>query len=609
MNKMTTQTKNILKMAGVLFIGLLLGWLFFGGNEKPQSNHDTDKVNEVIWTCSMHPQIRMHESGKCPICGMDLIPLDSNQSEVDVNAIQMTEDAIKLANIQTMVVGNDKANKELRLNGKVQIDERKVYTQSAHIPGRIESLKINFTGEKVNKGQVLAMVYSPELVTAQEELLQAFSINESQPELFEAAKQKLNNWKIGENSINKILSSGKIIQQFPITADVSGIVTAKKVELGNYVGMGVPIYEITDLSSLWILFDVYESDMPWVKVGDKISYTIQSIPGETFEGKISFLDPFINPQTRVATARIEIKNIENNLKPEMFVSGIIKNNVSKSTFNEIVIPKSAVMWTGERSVIYIQIIEENGVSFKLREVTLGPSLGDSYVIKSGLETGEEIVVNGTFTVDAASQLAGKPSMMNLEGGKKMAEHENMDMSGTKTENGKKPASIINNESKNKVDYSTMDQRIVTSKEFQSQLKIVFMDYNQMKDALVKDDFKTSNLAALSLLKNIDKINMKLLVSTDAHKQWMALEPNIKLGATKISNSKTIEEERKYFIQLSMNMMRAVKIFGVNLKIYEQFCPMANENGGAYWLSMSKEILNPYFGEAMLTCGSTKQIIE
>lgn len=609
MNKMTTQTKNILKMAGVLFIGLLLGWLFFGGNEKPQSNHDTDKVNEVIWTCSMHPQIRMHESGKCPICGMDLIPLDSNQSEVDVNAIQMTEDAIKLANIQTMVVGNDKANKELRLNGKVQIDERKVYTQSAHIPGRIESLKINFTGEKVNKGQVLAMVYSPELVTAQEELLQAFSINESQPELFEAAKQKLNNWKIGENSINKILSSGKIIQQFPITADVSGIVTAKKVELGNYVGMGVPIYEITDLSSLWILFDVYESDMPWVKVGDKISYTIQSIPGETFEGKISFLDPFINPQTRVATARIEIKNIENNLKPEMFVSGIIKNNVSKSAFNEIVIPKSAVMWTGERSVIYIQIIEENGVSFKLREVTLGPSLGDSYVIKSGLETGEEIVVNGTFTVDAASQLAGKPSMMNLEGGKKMAEHENMDMSGTKTENGKKPASIINNESKNKVDYSTMDQRIVTSKEFQSQLKIVFMDYNQMKDALVKDDFKTSNLAALSLLKNIDKINMKLLVSTDAHKQWMALEPNIKLGATKISNSKTIEEERKYFIQLSMNMMRAVKIFGVNLKIYEQFCPMANENGGAYWLSMSKEILNPYFGEAMLTCGSTKQIIE
>ena len=130
----------------------------------------------------------------------------------------------------------------------------------------------------------------------------------SQPELFTAAKQKLSNWKIGEKTINSIISNGKPIQKFPITADVSGIITAKKVDLGDYVNRGTPIYEIADLSSLWVLFDVYESDMPWIKVGDKISYTVPSIPGKTFEGKISFIDPLINPQTRVASARVEVKN-------------------------------------------------------------------------------------------------------------------------------------------------------------------------------------------------------------------------------------------------------------------------------------------------------------
>ena len=148
------------------------------------------------------------------------------------------------------------------------------------------------------------MVYSPELVTAQEELLQANGIKESQPELFNAAKEKLRNWKIGENTINKIITTGKPIQRFPISADVSGIVTAKKVELGDYVDRGMSLYEITDLSAVWVMFDIYESDMPWVKVGQKVTYTIQSLPGKTFEGKISFIDPFINPQTRVSLHRV-----------------------------------------------------------------------------------------------------------------------------------------------------------------------------------------------------------------------------------------------------------------------------------------------------------------
>ena len=155
---MNTKNKNIIKMAGILLLGLLLGWLIFGGN-KSNENMDaqaTEQNKNTIWTCSMHPQIRQSEPGNCPICGMELIPLDSDQGETDPRSIQMTENAMKLANIQTMIVGKKEANKELRLNGKVQVDERKLYAQSTHIPGRIEQLNINFTGEKVNRGQTLS---------------------------------------------------------------------------------------------------------------------------------------------------------------------------------------------------------------------------------------------------------------------------------------------------------------------------------------------------------------------------------------------------------------------------------------------------------------------
>jgi Cu(I)/Ag(I) efflux system membrane fusion protein len=617
---MTTKIKNILKIAGILFIGLLLGWMLFGGSDTPKELHDHTAEQEAraSWTCSMHPQIRQSEPGQCPLCGMDLIPVASDDAGADPNALQMSENAMKLANIQTMFVGTSAANKELRLNGKVQVDERKLYTQSTHIPGRIENLRINFTGENVSKGQTLATVYSPDLVTAQEELLQAYAIKNSQPELFAAAKQKLMNWKIGESTINRIISSGKLIQQFSITSDVSGIVIAKKVDLGDYVGRGMPIYEIADLSSLWVLFDVYESDMAWVKVGDKVSYTIQSIPGETFEGTISFVDPIINAKTRVATARVEIKNVGNKLKPEMFASGIIKNNLGKKGSQEIIIPKSAIMWTGERSVIYIKNNAGNKVNFTLREVTLGPSLGEAFVIKSGLESGEEIVVNGTFTVDAASQLAGKPSMMNLEGGKAVTGHAG---------HGKKQASESAMENKEEdhtnhtqsqtgnstdtknADHTKMESRIAVSKDFQSQLNKVFVEYISLKNAFTNDNSKTAQENAVEVVNVLAKVDMKLLSNNEAHKHWMTISKEIAASATSITKTSDINVQRNHFIHLSAHLSKAIKLFGINKTVYEQFCPMANNDNGAFWLSLDEEIRNPYYGKAMLKCGSTEAIIK
>jgi membrane fusion protein, copper/silver efflux system len=429
---MNTNRKTILLALATLAVGLFLGWLIFGGSEAESADehlHDTELTEETTWTCSMHPQIRQNEPGDCPICGMDLIPLeDETDGDIDPVAISMSPTAMQLASISTALVGSADPVKSVRLNGKVQSDERLVFSQSSHIPGRIEKLLVNFTGEFVNKGQVIASIYSPEMLTAQEELFEAEKIKDSQPQLFNAAKEKLKNWKLTESQIEQILQSEQTDEVFNIQADVSGYVTDRKVNVGDYISRGQPIYEIADLSRVWVLFDVYEQDMAWIKKSDKVSFTVASIPGETFEGTISFLDPVIDAKTRVAKARLDMANSGLKLKPEMFVSGTVEAKLPAKA-GHLSVPKTAVMWTGKRSLVYVKSETETSVNFIMREITLGPSLGDSYLVEGGLNEGEEIAVSGTFSIDAAAQLAGKPSMMSPEGGRVSTGHDHgtMDM--------------------------------------------------------------------------------------------------------------------------------------------------------------------------------------
>ncbi len=437
---MKTNRKTIIVAVSTLVVGLLLGWLIFGGSQskttKEQQHEyiEEEVVGETIWTCSMHPQIRQNETGDCPICGMDLIPLENDQnSGIDPMAINMSPTAMQLANINTAIVGSTDPVKKVRLDGKVQSDERLVYSQSSHIAGRVEKLTVNFTGDFVQKGQVIASVYSPDLVTAQEELFEAQKIKESQPQLFNAAKEKLKNWKLTDSQIEQILNSETSKETFDVQADISGFVTKKMVNPGDYVRRGEAIYEIADLSKVWVLFDVYESDMPWVKKGDKVDFTIASLPGETFSGTITFLDPVINPKTRVAKARVEVVNRGLKLKPEMFASGMVEAKLPNRS-GAVVVPKTAVMWTGKRSVVYFKSETDQGINFMMREVDLGPALGESFIIENGLQEGDEIAVNGTFSIDAAAQLAGKPSMMNPDGGKMSTGHDHgqMEMQEEKT---------------------------------------------------------------------------------------------------------------------------------------------------------------------------------
>jgi Cu(I)/Ag(I) efflux system membrane fusion protein len=343
---------------------------------------------------------------------MDLILLKQGTGgETDSTAIHFTKEASELANVTTSIVSRQKPVKEVRLYGKVQADERQLQNQVAHFSGRVEKLFVNFTGEPVRRGQTLALIYSPELITAQQELLEAAKSKQTQPEIYEAAKERLRQWMLTPAQIAGVESSGRVKTNFEVFANTSGIVTAKRVNTGDHIAEGDVLFDVANLSSVWVLFDAYENDLPFLHVGNSISFTVQALPGTNFTGNIRFIDPVIDPNTRVAKVRVEIGNAGGKLKPEMFANGIVRANLDQYK-DKLVVPRSAVLWTGKRSVVYVKQPGTDESVFKMREVELGPTLGNSYVILNGLKEGEEIVTEGTFSVDAASQLEGKPSMMN-----------------------------------------------------------------------------------------------------------------------------------------------------------------------------------------------------
>jgi len=591
--------KRILIYIAILAVGLLLGWLLFGGSSNNESEHNHDAVTEAnqMWTCSMHPQIMQPEAGDCPICGMDLIPAASSAEGLLADQFKLTENAMALANIQTSIVDNGlTADNAIKLSGKIVENEEANAVQVSYFSGRIERLNVNFTGEEVRKGQLLANIYSPELYAAQQELITAASLKESQPALYNAVRNKLKLWKLSENQINQIEDTGKVKENFPVYATVSGTVSEKLVEQGDYIKQGQPLLKIANLNTVWANFDVYENQINLFKKGQEISITTNTNTNTNaaIKAKVDFIDPVLDTRTRTLKLRVVLNNRNNTFKPGMFVEGKIKG-ITSSKEKILTIPSSAVLWTGERSVVYVKTDPDQPI-FEMRKITLGNQIGDNYEVLGGLNNGDEIVTNGTFTVDAAAQLQGKKSMMNKEGGKTTTGH--------KEHLGMEESVSTNNES-----HSNMNERMQVSEDFQNQLKVVFNDYIKLKDALVKDDSNNGAAESKRLLDNLSKVEMKLLKGKEAHNHWMSLEKEIKASATSISNTSKITIQRAYFKSLSSDLTNAIEVFGINEKVYHQFCPMADNNNGAYWLSKEEKVINPYFGDVMLTCGEVKQVIE
>jgi Cu(I)/Ag(I) efflux system membrane fusion protein len=341
---------------------------------------------------------------------MNLVQVKDEAPKSDTSAITLSDEAAALADIQTTAVSLQAPVKEVTLYGTVQADERRWQSQTAHITGRVEKLYVTFTGEAVHRGQVLATLYSPELLAAQQELEEAQRMQSVRPELLQAAREKLKLLKLSDEEIARMEQGSAASSLTDVVATTDGVVMNRRVSVGDYVSRGERLYDVADLSHVWLLFDAYESDLPFLKTGNTVNYTLRALPEKRFSGRIAFISPVIDPATRTAKVRVDASNASGELKPDMYAVATVQA-VATHADRALVIPRSAVLWTGRRSIVYVKQPHTSAHTFQLREVELGASLGDSYVITSGIQAGDEVVTNGVFAIDADAQLSGKPSMI------------------------------------------------------------------------------------------------------------------------------------------------------------------------------------------------------
>ncbi|NQU67114.1 MAG: efflux RND transporter periplasmic adaptor subunit [Candidatus Marinimicrobia bacterium] len=629
------KTKLILSIVGAIFI-FVIGWKM--GNDPVTAPAAVEAATEstapTIWTCAMHPQIKLPSAGQCPICFMDLIPLEAHDTDVVPRQLKLSESAVELAKISTTKVLRQVVENPVLLSGKVEYDETLVSRITAWIPGRLERLYVDYTGIRVNKGDHMVELYSPELITAQEELIQAYkqvnlggnqnqSKNETVMKTLDAARKKFLLLGLTEDQIRTIEKQDSPTNHVIIYSPVSGIVIHKNAFEGMYVTTGTPIYTIADLSRVWVVLDAYESQVPFLRFGQEVTFSAESIPGKTFTGAIAYIDPVLDEKSRTVKVRLNVANDDGLLKPGAFIRGtvhstldsdgnainpdmadkwvgpmhpeIVKDkpgkcdicgmdlvpakdlgivNMPKSDKLPLVVPASAVLKTGKRAVVYVKVPGTDSPVFEGREVAVSSRAGDYYIIMSGLAEGEEVVTNGNFKIDSALQISAKPSMMAPEGGMSGTGHDHSGMSAKSPGAKPKPESI------NK-DYHLNLTPALSEK--------VFAAYIKLQSTLAKDDYDKS----YSALMEIHKLTMGVKGAEEIMKPTMKSADNI-------------DALRGVFEELSQVMRFAAKTGLFSAPVNEAFCPMAFDFKGAYWLQTGKEINNPYFGSKMLRCGEIRR---
>lgn len=590
---MNNKIKSIVIIALVFAGGILLGrWLTDGGSggENDSATHAAqDKESEVsVWTCSMHPQIQSPDPGICPICEMDLTPMTSDSGN-DPFVLTMTENAVRLANIQTSVIGNGQtemiSDDAWRIHGKILPDERNIYSQTPRIEGRIESLQVTYEGMYVTEGSTVAEIYSPEIVAAQRELLEAKKMQSSHPELLEAARRKLSYLKISPEFIRKVEESGEVIETFPLQAGKSGFVINKKVEPGDHVSSGQVLFDIYNLSSVWAVFDIYEKDIGKIREGEWIEFSAPGIPGQSFRTRVEFISPLLNQESRTIRVRGQVSNPNRLLKPEMLIQGQLTGKRSSGD-DRLLIPKTAVLWTGRESVAYVQDTTMDIPTFAFREINLGSESGSHYVVLDGLNAGDRVVTHGVFAVDAAAQLNNQRSMMNRLIGEDAT--------------GEEEDSWDNIEQ--------VDPDVVTAGA-RKDLNQILEAYIALKDELIEGDHEKI-FASLSQLQSVSNQISPRNDMEGYNDTWNDHVKNFKSHLDLIVQKDGVEEWRSAFSPLSQVMIYWVLEFGNPGKpeVFVQHCPMANDDQGGDWLSYDSQIRNPYFGDAMMACGITKETL-
>jgi RND family efflux transporter MFP subunit len=352
------------------------------------------------------------------------------QADASVSSIQLDQKEQRDIGVETVEVRRRNLQRALIAVAKVDEPETQLQSISARIGGRIDKLYLDFTGQQVRRGQTIASLYSPEVFSTAEEYRLALENRKrlgtgAEPlavsgaeDLVNASRRRLELWGLTIQQLDEIASSAKPQIELPIYSTVSGIVTERKVTQGQYVNAGEVLFTITDLSTIWIKADVYQPDLPSVHTGQSVEITSDSLPGSTLHGRVGFLDTSINPQTRTASARIEVPNPSMRLRPGMFVQ---VKFAAPAGHDVLAVPRSAVLDTGMRKFVYVA--KGNG-EFEGRQVQLGPAGTDYYPVLAGLKEGERIVSQGSFLIDSQTRITG--GMTGMFGGSKEFDHGQTD---------------------------------------------------------------------------------------------------------------------------------------------------------------------------------------
>jgi Cu(I)/Ag(I) efflux system membrane fusion protein len=661
-----TTKQTTLLLVGALLVGVAVGLWVGAADEQDAYHGDTLQVaadQASDWTCSMHLQIHRPEPGQCPICTMDLIPVaqaDEGES-LGLRQLRLSPAARRLAAIQTAPVERRFAPVETRLVGKIAVDETRVSYITAWVSGRIDRLYVGYTGVRVEKGQHMAYLYSPELRVAQEELIQALrawarigdsgsaSIRQSAQSMAASAREKLRLLGLTAEQVERIERERAVSEHLTIYAPVGGVVVEKHLSQGAYVQTGTPIYTIADFSWLWLELEAYESDLPWIHYAQEVEFTTEAHAGSVFKGRISFIDPVLDERTRTVRVRVNVDNARAALKPGMLVRAVVRARVAvdgrmmdpelagkwiSPMHPEIVrdapgvcdicsmdlvraeelgymsldeagaempllVPAAALLLTGKRAVAYVAVAGRKGV-FEGREVVLGPRAGDYYLVREGLREGDEVVVNGAFKIDSALQIRARPSMMNPQGGGSAPGHEGHGH-GASMPNGMDAARARDEQSASMPDAwnKPADGRSISAVDIDS----IFMAYFSIQQALSKDFLDGARSGARELVHQIGVVDTTVLES-GVRRQWMQIAARMRVDAEAVHVAATVEQARRTFAGLSTALTEIARDVGVGGDSVHLFhCPMAFDNEGADWLQRAEDTENPYFGRQMYRCGS------
>lgn len=533
------------------------------------------------YTCPMHPQIVQDKPGTCPICGMELVPITAGG---DKSEVTLSESQIELANITVQRVSVQEIGNSILLNGRLRADETQTEVVSTRVPGRIDKLFIKETGVPIRQGQLIYEIYSEQLLTYQNEYLLALAQSQSidnkrYSSYLEAAKKKLWLYGMTEQQIAELSKSKTTNPRIQFVAPASGIITEIPVAEGQYVAEGSAIYRLEKLSKLWVEAEMYPREASLIKLGDLITVYVNGFENVPIESNVIFLSPEYRQSSQIFVLRASIANTDYRFAPGMQAEIVFEHSKKKA----LTLPADAVIREESGNHVY----KKTGVGkYRAQMITTGLENFNKVEITSGVEEGDSIVVSGAYLL--YSEIVLK------KGVNPMAGHNHGNLAAQTSDAKQVPKT---------------EAPMAVDQAFAQQLKELLIPYLKIEDALVASDTKTASTQTNAFNTALKNVDMGLLKG-DAHMKWMELLKSLETATKLISSATDVEIQRAAFSQLTNALYSSIKSFGVEgLDAYYQFCPMAFDSKGAFWISDKKEISNPYFGEQMLRCGETKETLK